>query len=96
MFTKQRLNSPQKIIKEQINLDKTCAVTMEELQQSDLGTSTGSDSGSEVGEKIISDDFLNSFEEEARHKSSEEMQLYFGRILAGEIRNTVDFFNSNS
>ena len=59
---------------------------MEELQQSDLGTSTGSDSGSEVGEKIISDDFLNRFEEEVRHKNSEEMQLLFGRILAGEIR----------
>ena len=83
---KAEIKFAQKIIKEQINLDKTCAVTMEELQQSDLGTSTGSDSGSEVGEKIISDDFLNSFEEEARHKSSEEMQLYFGRILAGEIR----------
>ena len=37
-------------------------------------------------EKTISDDFLNSFEEEARQKSSEDMQLLFGRILAGEIR----------
>ena len=83
---KAEIKFAQKIIKEQINLDKTCAVTMEELQQSDLGTSTGSDSGSEVGEKIISDDFLNSFEEEVRHKNSEEMQLLFGRILAGEIR----------
>ena len=83
---KAEIKFAQKIVKEQINLDKTCAVTMEELQQSDLGTSTGSDSGSGVGEKIISDDFLNSFEEEARHKSSEEMQLLFGRILAGEIR----------
>ena len=37
-------------------------------------------------EKTISDDFLNSFEEEVRQKSSEDMQLLFGRILAGEIR----------
>lgn len=76
----------EKIVKEQINLDKTCVVTMEELQQSDQGTSAGSDSGGVEEEKIISDDFLNSFEEEVRHKSSEEMQRLFGRILAGEIR----------
>ena len=81
----------QEIVKEQINLDKTCSVTMEELQQSDLGTSTGSDSGGGDEEKIISDDFLDSFEEEARHKSSEEMQLLFGRILAGEIRKPGTF-----
>ena len=37
-------------------------------------------------EKVIDDDWLNSFETEARQKSTEDMQLRFGRILAGEIR----------
>lgn len=75
----------EKIIREQINLDKVSAAAISELQQSESDGSTdqSADSGEE---KTISDDFLNSFEEEARQKSSEEMQLLFGRILAGEIR----------
>ena len=75
----------EKIIREQIDLDKTSAIAANELknEQSDSSTDQSTDSGEE---KIISDDFLNSFEEEVRQKSSEEMQLLFGRILAGEIR----------
>ena len=75
----------EKIIREQINLDKTSAIAANELknEQSDSSTEQSADSGQE---KTISDDFLNSFEEEVRHKSSEEMQILFGRILAGEIR----------
>ena len=75
----------EKIIREQINLDRVSAAAINELQQSESNGSTdqSTDSGEE---KTISDDFLNSFEEEARQKSSEEMQLLFGRILAGEIR----------
>ena len=34
----------------------------------------------------INDDWLNAFETEARQKSTEEMQAFFGKILAGEIR----------
>ena len=34
----------------------------------------------------IDDDWLNAFETEARQKSTEEMQAFFGKILAGEIR----------
>ena len=75
----------EKIIREQINLDKVSAAAINELQQSESDGSTNqSAEGGE--EKTISDDFLNSFEEEVRQKSSEEMQLLFGRILAGEIR----------
>lgn len=75
----------EKIIREQINLDRVSAAAINELQQSESDDSTDqSTEGSE--EKTISDDFLNSFEEEVRQKSSEEMQLLFGRILAGEIR----------
>ncbi len=75
----------EKIIREQINLDKTSAIAANELRTEEFDGST--DQSTEGGEeKTISDDFLNSFEEEVRQKSSEEMQLLFGRILAGEIR----------
>ena len=75
----------EKIVREQINVDKISAVAMEDLQRpaSSSSTNQNADSGKEGP---ISDDFLNSFDEEARHKSSEEMQLLYGRILAGEIR----------
>ena len=75
----------EKIVREQINVDKISAVAMAELQRPAPGSSTNQhrDSGKD---EPISDEFLNSFEEEARQKSSEDMQLLFGRILAGEIR----------
>jgi len=37
-------------------------------------------------EAPINDDWLNNFENEARSKSTEEMQALFARILAGEIK----------
>ena len=75
----------EKIIREQINLDKTSVIAANELKTEEFRSSTdqSTDSGEE---KTISDDFLNSFEEETRQKSTEDMQLLFGRILAGEIR----------
>ena len=91
-----------KIIGEQINLDKTVAIATDELKnglpdnstnqstsESDQGPSTSSTNQDVNGgeEKIIDDDWLNSFETEARQKSTEDMQHRFGRILAGEIRN---------
>lgn len=36
-------------------------------------------------EEEISEDWLNIFEKEACNKSSEDMRLLFGKILAGEI-----------
>ncbi len=90
----------EKIIGEQLNLDKISAIAANELnkEQSDnsvnqdtselneqqaAGSTNKDTNGSE--EKVINDDWLNSFETEARSKSTEEMQLRFGRILAGEI-----------
>ena len=75
----------EKIIREQINLDKTSAIAANELKTEEFHGSTDQSTDSNE-EKTISDDFLNSFEGEVRQKSSEEMQLLFGRILAGEIR----------
>ena len=75
----------EKIIREQINLDKISAIAANELkkEQSDSSTDQSADSGEE---KTINDDWLNSFGDEARQKSTEDMQLRFGRILAGEIK----------
>ena len=74
-----------KIIREQISLDKISAIAANEVKKEQSGGSTDStaDSGEE---RTINDDWLNSFEEEARQKSTEEMQVLFGRILAGEIK----------
>ena len=90
MYIGLELNLRKKIVREQINRDRISAVAMEELQQSDYGGAANQNADSSK-EKPISDDFLNSFEEEAKHKSSEEMQLLFGRILAGEIRKPGTF-----
>lgn len=75
----------EKIIREQINLDKTSAIAANEFKKEKFDSSAEQSTDSSE-EKTISDDFLNSFEEEVRQKSSEDMQLLFGRILAGEIR----------
>ena len=40
---------------------------------------------------VIDDDWLSSFMKDASTKSNEEMQLLFGRILAGEIRKPGSF-----
>ena len=75
----------EKILREQSNLDKICAIAVNLLKKEKSASPTEqSAKGGE--ERVINDDWLNGFEEEARQKSTEEMQLLFGRILAGEIR----------
>ena len=91
----------EKIIGEQINLDKISAIAANELkadepdtsinqeanesnkEQSDDSTNRGENSSEE---KTIGDVWINIFETEARPQSTEDMQLLFGRILAGEIK----------
>ena len=75
----------EKIIREQMNLDKVFVIAANELKKERSDSSTDQNTGNS-DEKIIDDNWLNSFEEEARQKSTEDMQLLFGRILAGEIR----------
>ena len=75
----------EKIIREQVNLDAISAVAAGELNKDESTNPTGPNTD-DTAEKPISDDWLNSFDKEASQKSSEEMQFFFGRILAGEIR----------
>lgn len=78
-----------KIIREQINLDKVCKVAATQLQAEATLPSDNNQTDKEI--PPIDDDWLNSFEKEASQKSTEEMQLLFGRILAGEISQPSSF-----
>ena len=72
-----------RVLREQVNLDLISQKAASEIRDaSDSIDQTGPD---ETGE-TISDDWLNAFETEAKQKSTEEMQAFFGKILAGEIR----------
>lgn len=75
----------QKIVREKLNVQKISSIAYEDLK---CGSKSHDDSSAE---SIISDDWLNTFEREAATKSSEEMQLLFGKILAGEIRAPSSF-----
>jgi len=75
----------QKIIKEQINLDDIVKIAANEIHES------GEQLNEEAPEVEISDDWLNAFEKEASQKSSDDMKLLFGKILAGEIRKPSTF-----
>ena len=73
----------QRVLREQVNLDMISQRAASEIL--DAGDSTGQ-SAPEEAVDTINDDWLNVFETEARQKSTEEMQAFFGKILAGEIR----------
>lgn len=70
----------QKIIREQVNLDAITEIAAEELTNS----AQVNIDNTEIPD--ISQDWLNVFEKEACDKSSDEMRLLFGKILAGEIK----------
>lgn len=73
----------QRVLREQVNLDLISQNAASEIR--DAIESDDQTEPDESGE-TISDDWLNAFEAEARQKSTEEMQAYFGKVLAGEIR----------
>jgi hypothetical protein len=68
-----------KVIKEQLNLDEITFNAVSELSSNKQLQNGKADS------EDISEDWLNEFENLARLKSSEDMKLVFGKILAGEI-----------
>lgn len=72
-----------RVIREQVNLDMISQIAANELRDA---SDSIEQSGPEESSDTINDDWLNVFETEARLKSTEEMQAYFGKILAGEIR----------
>ena len=72
-----------RVIREQINLDMISQKAASELR--DDGEARDQSVTEETGD-AIDDDWLNVFEAEGRQISTEEMQVYFGKVLAGEIR----------
>lgn len=78
-----------RIVQEQINLDKVSQIAAGQIAHEYLD----SEQPSEIPEDAatISDDWLDSFRKEACGKSTEEMQVLFGRILADEIKKPESF-----
>jgi hypothetical protein len=78
-----------RILQQQTNLDKICGVAEAEVRRLQSGDPDSSISTESTPE--ISDDWLNSFREQASTKTSQEMQILFGKILAGEICRPASF-----
>lgn len=74
----------QKIVREQINLDRVTEKAAKQISESEIENES-------KNEKEINDDWLNNFEKEASQKSTEDMQLMFSRVLAGEISSPDSF-----
>ena len=79
----------QKIVREQVNLDQVSEVAANQIRQD--ATLLVGDHTAPTETAPINDDWLNHFAKEASQKSTEEMQLLFGRILAGEIQRPSSF-----
>lgn len=77
-----------RVIREQINLDMISQNAATEIRNT---SDANVQSESEESGNLISDDWLNVFETEARLKSTEEAQVFFGKVLAGEIRKPGSF-----
>ncbi len=72
-----------RVLSEQVNLDMITHRAASEIHE---GSDPLDQASSEQSSDPINDDWLNAFETEARQKSTAEMQAYFGKVLAGEIR----------
>jgi Protein of unknown function (DUF2806) len=79
----------QKIVREQVNLDKVSEIAAHQIHQDAIHAELKPDETVEI--PPINEDWLNTFEKEASQKSTEKMQLLFGRILAGEIQRPSSF-----
>ena len=79
----------QKIIREQVNLDKISEIAAQQIHQDVIDSESKPNESIDV--PMISEDWLNNFEKEASQKSTEEMQFLFGKILAGEIQRPSSF-----
>lgn len=77
-----------KIVREQLNLDDIVRIASDDIKNKATSSEQLQSAPDDV---TISDDWLNAFEKEAVQKSSDEMKMLFGKILAGEIRRPSSF-----
>jgi uncharacterized protein (UPF0147 family) len=81
----------QRIVRQQVNLSRVAEVAAGELTvRAKVQVNPADEDKASTGSKI-DEDWLNVFESEASDKSSEQMQMLFGKILAGEIRRPKSF-----
>ena len=86
-FAKRALeNHFRKIAQQQINKDAVVAEALE-----DLRVKPPSDEESQAGPSIISDEFMDRFEQYAEGASTEDLRQRWGRVLSAEVRKPGTF-----
>ena len=73
-----------RLLREQFSLEKVLDFTKDILKSKKYDNSENQQADSQT-EETISPDWFNIFEKEASQKSTEDMQLRFAQVLAGEI-----------
>lgn len=81
----------QKIVRQQVNLNRIAGIAANQLKAEIGAEQSTSSPNDNQPETTIDQDWLNNFECEASEKSTEEMQMLFGKILAGEIKRPQSF-----
>lgn len=81
----------EKIVRQQVNLKKVMENAVEDIAASASAAQATTLEDSPKVDAEIDEDWLNIFESEAAEKSSEQMQMLFGKILAGELRRPKSF-----
>lgn len=83
-----------RIVREQVNLDSVAHVAADNLKRAETSHGPRQEDRPLADSPVVAeldDDWLNTFEKEASQKTSGDMRLLFGRILAGEIRQPSRF-----
>jgi len=80
-----------RIVRQQVNLNRVSAIALDELKAKSARSGDVPDGAEGEAADEIDNDWLNVFETEAAEKSSEQMQMLFGKILAGEVRRPKSF-----
>jgi hypothetical protein len=81
----------ERIVRQQVNLNRVTAIAADDIAASASAAQTTSPEDPSNVNAEIDEDWLNVFESEAAEKSSEHMQMLFGKILAGEVRRPKSF-----
>jgi hypothetical protein len=80
-----------RIVRQQVNLNRVSAIALDELKAKSAKSGDVREGAEGVAVDEIDTDWLNVFETEASEKSSEQMQMLFGKILAGEVQRPKSF-----
>ena len=73
-----------RVLRERLNLEKVFSFVIDIFRKKKYDNSEKQQTDSQA-EETISPDWFNVFEKEASQKSTEDMQLRFAEVLAGEI-----------